>query len=461
MLISRRQMFIGAVAGIAGPRLGVAEGISDGYITLVAEKSEMGLLDKSGNKTPVWRFAKDKPIAVVRARQGQELKGRLINLLDEEIWLHWFGVRGRSEMMTLNVLPGETNSLEFSFTPPDAGTFWFGPLTNASKQRDMGLYGMLIVEEAQPAGFVDIPLILDDWKIDDAGQLLGRFGDLEAAIGEGRMGNWFTLNGVFKSHTKVDRSKPARLRLLNAANVRQMNVLFKGADLYVMALDGQPLPLKALGQEALKLAPGQRVDLLLPDMKSQIVVALDLFEDIVEIGYLEPQGVKVTHELPENFVLPANPLSPLPGTGIPKQVLIVIAGGAKGGLKSAKVGDQELDLRAMLAKGLAWAFNGISGVGGPALFEAAKGDTLILTFDNSTSFPQPIHIHGHVWQLVETDGQAVENQPWRDTAVVPGLSKIKLTMVADNVGVWALQSLVAERVDSGLIGSFTVHEAQP
>jgi hypothetical protein len=32
----------------------------------------------------------------------------------------------------------------------------------------------------------------------------------------------------------------------------------------------------------------------------------------------------------------------------------------------------------------------------------------------------------------------------------------KLAFVADNPGIWVLQSLVAERVDSGLIASFAV-----
>jgi FtsP/CotA-like multicopper oxidase with cupredoxin domain len=459
MLTTRRKFTAGFLACCVGPHLVLAQ---DADVTVMtAEKSEMLVLGKGGAKTPVWRFAKDQPIAVLRAKQGQEFKGRIVNHLDQEIWLHWFGVRGIAEAMTLNVLPGDANALDFSFTPPDAGTFWFGPMLHSSEQRDMGLYGMLIVDEAAPLDFTDVPLIFDDWKIDDVGKPVGAFGDLEAAIGEGRMGNWFTLNGAFKPHIKIDRAKPMRLRLLNVANVRQMNVLFKGADFYVIALDGQPVPIKALGQAALKLAPGQRVDLLLMDMKKQVTIALDLFEDIVELGYLEAEGPDTPHDLAENFALPANPIPPLGDLTAARQIIITIAGGAKGGLKSAKVGDQELDLRALLGKGLAWAFNGVSGAGGPPLFEAKKGETLILIFDNATAFPQPVHIHGHVWQLIEADGLAVENQPWRDTAIVPGLSKVKLALVADNIGVWVLQSLVAERADAGLLGSFTVTDVEP
>ena len=118
---------------------------------------------------------------------------------------------------------------ECVFTPPDAGTFWFGPLLNASLMRDMGFSGMLIVEEVpSPAEFVDVPLIFDDWVLGDDGKIVGGFGSLETAIGEGRLGNWFTVNGAFKPRLAIDRAKPTRLRLLNAANIRIERIVSHG-----------------------------------------------------------------------------------------------------------------------------------------------------------------------------------------------------------------------------------------
>jgi len=69
-----------------------------------------------------------------------------------------------------------------------------------------------------------------------------------------------------------------------------------------------------------------------------------------------------------------------------------------------------------------------------------------------------LHIHGHVWKLVESDGVPRDAEPWRDTTIVPPLAKAKMLMVADNPGSWVLQSLIAERVDSGLLAAFTVAE---
>ena len=110
----------------------------------------------------------------------------------------------------------------------------------------------------------------------------------------------------------------------------------------------------------------------------------------------------------------------------------------------------------MLEHGLAWAINGIAGIGGPVLFDAKKGETIVLDVENQTSFPQPLHLHGHVWQAIEQGGLPLGAAPWRDTVVVPALGKMKLALVCDNVGLWPIQSLIAERSDAGLIGAFSV-----
>ncbi len=458
MRLNRRSFVGGALALASMPHLAWAQ-MADGTLILTAEKSEATLLNGTGGKSPVWRFLKGQTLAVVEIKQGEILKGKLINLLDEEIWLQFFGVRGAAEAMTLNCLPGIENAVEFTFTPPDAGTFWFGPMTRASAQRGMGLYGMLVVREAtNTPDFNDLPLIIADWALDDNGKPKGKFDDLDEAIADGRLGNWYTVNGAFRPHLKVDRSKPQRLRLLNACNARILDLGFRGAELFVIAEDGQPVPIHRLADDRVKLAPGQRIDLVLERLPDQLTMTLGLTEDSFILGVIEPAGPDAAPSLPDNFALPNNPLSEPGDRSSAREVTITIAGGTKGGLKSAKVGDEELDLRKLLEKGLAWAFNGYAGTGGPPLFEAKKGETLILAFDNITAFPQPLHIHGHVWKLVEADGSPRDAEPWRDTIVVPALAKAKMLLVADNPGAWVLQSLIAERVDSGLLAAFTVAE---
>ncbi len=457
MQLSRRG-FVGALGLAAmGPRLVLAEESADGFQILRAQRREAALLESTETRTPVWSFSGEAQIAVLRAKQGGELKVRIVNGLDREIWLHWFGVRGPSEMMTLNVQPGEANATDCVFTPPDAGSFWFGPLTDASRQREMGLYGLLIVEEKQAiAGLTDIPLIIDDWQIGSDGKIDENFGDLKAAVGEGRLGNWFTVNGAYRPRLKLPARQSCRLRALNAANSRPMALQFKGAEPLVVALDGQPIAPRQGGMSELTLQPGQRVDLVLDGRAEAVAVALDIAGDIVEVCYLERQGEPGSDTLPDNFALPPNPIPASLDMEKARTIPVVIAGGARGGLKSATYNNEPMDMRALLERGVAWAVNGVAGPGGEAIGNFAKGESVILDIDNATEFDQPLHIHGHVWQVIEQGGAPLEGQPWRDTTLVPRRQQQKLAFVADNPGLWVLQSLVAERADSGLIASFAI-----
>ena len=73
------------------------------------------------------------------------------------------------------------------------------------------------------------------------------FGDLEEAIAQGRLGNWFTVNGAYRPQIEAPRGQLLRLRMLNAANVRTIGVQFKGADPWIIALDGQPMAPRHVG----------------------------------------------------------------------------------------------------------------------------------------------------------------------------------------------------------------------
>ena len=446
------------VAGAAALVVPVTARAQESYAgqSLTAEKSKFSVLGSDNPLTDVWRFKTTGDLPILRARQGEEFRFHIFNQLETDIWLHFFGVRGPSDMMTVAAPAGPNADVEVVFTPPDAGTFWFGPLLDASRQRDMGLTGLLIVEEAQPvSGLVDVPIMIDDWMVDEQGKMDGSFGNLEAAIGEGRLGNWFTVNGAYKPSIAVDRTKTSRLRLLNACNTRTVSLQFKNIDLVIIAEDGQPVKPRPVGLDPVQLLPGQRMDLLGISAAEKAVISLDLQEDVVELAFLVAKG-QAGDGVADNFALPANPLAVADLTKS-REIPLVLAGGAKGGLQSAKVGEEDLPLRNMLEKGLAWAMNGIAGLGGPMLFEAVRGETIVLVVENKTGFSQPLHIHGHVWRLIEQDGKAMDDQPWRDTILIPRLSGAKLLLVADNPGSWAIQSMIAERSDAGLIGGFRVN----
>ena len=138
-----------------------------------------------------------------------------------------------------------------------------------------------------------------------------------------------------------------------------------------------------------------------------------------------------------------------------RAIAVTLQGGLRGGLTSAVLDGAERDLRTLLANGKGWAVNGVAGPSPEPLFTAVKGETVRLDIRNATAFPQPLHIHGHVWQPAAEPQAACQ-----DTAILPPGETLSLAFRADNPGLWALHALVAERADGGLITSFRVDETE-
>jgi FtsP/CotA-like multicopper oxidase with cupredoxin domain len=454
-MISRRTL-LAAAAGLAATRFASAQ-TADGATVLRAMRLDGQVLDEGEPKTALWTYGPSWPQPILRAKQGEEFVARIVNELDRELALHWHGVRGPAAMMNVKIAPGEVNAVECRFTPPDAGTFWLGPVADVSRQREMGLYAMLIVAEREPpAGILERPLILDDWKLTDDGSIDDDFGDLEEAIAQGRLGNWFTINGGYRPRIEAPRGRLLRLRMLNAANVRTMGIQFKGADPWIIAFDGQPIAPRRVGSTALALSAGQRADVLVEGGEEDVTLALDLFEDVVELGYLVRSGEPGTATMPETFALPANPIASAVDVAKARRVPFVIEGGAKGGLKSAKYQGETLDLRQLLEKKMAWALNGMAGIATAPWQIFKRGEDVVLDVENRTAFAQPLHIHGHVWREIERAGKPLADAPWRDTALIPPKGGAKLVVRFDNPGDWFLHSTIAERIDTGMITTFKV-----
>ena len=64
----------------------------------------------------------------------------------------------------------------------------------------------------------------------------------------------------------------------------------------------------------------------------------------------------------------------------------------------------------------------------------------------------PMHLHGHVFQVVEMDGQALAG-PLRDTVLVPANGSCVVILDADQPGLWAFHCHILYHAEAGM---FTV-----
>src|SRR3954451_9923459 len=179
------------------------------------------------------------PGPVIEANVGDELLVRLTNRLDEPTTIHWHGIRVPAPMdgtqsVQKAVVPGET--FEYRFVVPDAGTYWYHSHVNETEQVERGLYGALIVRGSdEPVLDGERVLVLDDLKVDDAGDI-ALFGDPHE-LHAGREGNVRLLNGREEPVLGMAAGQIERWRFVNASNARYVRLSIGGKPFSVLGTD--------------------------------------------------------------------------------------------------------------------------------------------------------------------------------------------------------------------------------
>ena len=217
-------------------------------------------------ETGILGFEGITPGPVLRYRQGGELAVRFVNRLDRPATIHWHGLRGDNAMEGVApltqapVAPG--GSFDYRRKLADPGLFCYRPSVYGATPElvGRGLKGLLVVDESTPLeADADLLLVLDDWLLDDAGQVVGGFDDPAAARGAGRIGSLLCVNG--KAAPAAQSFAPGarvRLRLANLSNARIMVLSVAGAQPFVIAIDGQPCEAFEPIKRSIPVAPGAR-----------------------------------------------------------------------------------------------------------------------------------------------------------------------------------------------------------
>jgi FtsP/CotA-like multicopper oxidase with cupredoxin domain len=79
-----------------------------------------------------------------------------------------------------------------------------------------------------------------------------------------------------------------------------------------------------------------------------------------------------------------------------------------------------------------------------------KGERVVFDIVNQTPMGHPMHLHGHVFQVVELNGKAFSGA-MRDTVQVPAKGSVKVAFDADNPGRWVFHCHNLLHMESGMI----------
>src|SRR6266487_472432 len=392
------------------------------HFTLTAQSAHITL--SSGIMIPAWTFNGTAPGPTLHVRQGDEVVVTLVNHLSFGVTIHWHGVRvpnsadGVAGVTQNAVKPGQ--SYVYRFIALDAGTYWYHSHQFSFEETTNGLYGMLIVDPATPTlhADVDYSVALHVWD-----------GPHNQTV--------YTMNTTGGTLNQIARSGQwVRLRIVNTAETPSGNpqlVTLVGAPFQVVSLDGHDLngP-QWLNGTPLPIGSAQRYDLYfqMPSHGSVALVTADDSQGYVRAPALVIGQGSVPTKLPaitKWFDLTTY------GTPAPDPVT---ARSRFNATYNIVLGNQ---MGSSLGRtGMTYTMNG-KVFPDTGMIMVKEGQLIKLHFDNHTNLYHPMHLHGHIFTVLEENGKPLTGSPvHQDTVLVPPHTTYDVAFVANNPGIWML-----------------------
>jgi len=258
---TRTDQFPTSIAGLAEARAPEVVELSDGdrfelRIAPVAKRIGDGTVRMLAYNGSI-------PGPVLKVREGAEVVVDVVNQGDMEATVHWHGLRlenrydGTHETQAPIEVGGSfTARVEF----PDPGVYWYHPHIREDYGQEMGLYGNVLVEPADPGYWPpadrEIPLTLDDILLEE-----GRVAPFSRAetthSAMGRFGKVLLVNGETDLSLEAQLGEVVRLYLTNTANTRVFKVALPGARMKLVGGDSGHVEHEELIEEVI-LAPSER-----------------------------------------------------------------------------------------------------------------------------------------------------------------------------------------------------------
>ena len=205
------------------------------------------------------------PGPTLTVAEGSEVIVHVINHADLDTTVHWHGLRLENRY---DGVPHETQTPipvggEFTYRIrfPDPGLYWYHPHIREDYTQEMGLYGTILVEPADPDYWPpvhsQVVLTLDDILLDETGKI-APFSPTETTYAAmGRYGNLLLIGGETDLALTAKTGEVLRLWLVNTANSRVFNVRLPGARMKLVGGDSGRYEHEQF-IDAVVLAPSER-----------------------------------------------------------------------------------------------------------------------------------------------------------------------------------------------------------
>jgi FtsP/CotA-like multicopper oxidase with cupredoxin domain len=204
------------------------------------------------------------PGPTLRVREGSEVTVDIENRGDVDDTVHWHGLRldNRYDGTHQTQAPirfGERFSARVTFLDP--GVYWYHPHMREDYGQEMGLYGNLLVEPADPdywpPAHRELALTLDDILLEEG--KVAPFSRAETTYAAmGRFGDLLLVNGETDLTLHAKLGEVVRFFLTNTANTRVFKVALPGARMKLVGGDSGHVEHEQFVEDVV-VAPSERV----------------------------------------------------------------------------------------------------------------------------------------------------------------------------------------------------------
>lgn len=411
-------------------------------VDITARVSEVELID--GQNLRVWTYNGQIPGPEIRVNLGETLRINFTNKLPQPTTIHFHGIRVPNEM---DGVPGITqepiqpgDSFKYEFTPKDAGTFWYHSHVRSSEQVERGLYGTIVVEDpSEPKYNQDRVIVLDDWRIDDTGQINENFNTPHDLMHDGRWGNLITVNGVVDYELQANPGERIRLRFVNSSNARVYKLDFGNLEAKGFAVDGM-LSKEVFDAQGFELSPGNRLDV-------DITIPM---ASTYESYYIKDSFTRRNNNLFK--IAPSEEITNISDFETPTANIFPEWNGAD---KEEIDHELVLDARRGGEYGIEWTINE-KAFPDYAPIKLKKGEFNKLRFTNASTRLHPMHLHGQFFKILARNGNHVQEPYWRDTVLIHPRESVDIGLVPLDTGKWANHCHILEHAEAGMMNIIEV-----
>jgi FtsP/CotA-like multicopper oxidase with cupredoxin domain len=409
------------------------------------------------------------PGPLLRVREDHPVTVDVVNETDVPEYVHWHGllvpseVDGAEEEGTPAVPPHGQRRYQFVAKP--AGSRWYHSHTEAMMDLHRGSYtgqfGFFMIDSASDPGLYDqeVFLALHEWEpyltamdqdalatADSSDPTPEKPATLDPRPNGLEVGYpLYSINDKMLGAGESIRVQPGQrvlMHLLNASASQIHRVGLFGHHFQVIALDGNRVPTPQT-VDVIEIAPGERVDAIVEMNLPGVWILGELRDTARQSG----MGIVVEY---------ANQAQPRP-QWIPPAKKSRWDYSIFGKTAPHPAPDQTIDMVFEKVPGGPHGINHwlVNGKEYPheREFMFQQGRRYRLVFHNRSDDSHPVHIHRHLFELVEINGKPSAGI-MKDTVVVPAFGRAAVDLVADQPGLTLFHCHIQQHMDFGFRALF-------